>query len=336
MIIACPSCKARYKVDESRIPPGGATLRCQRCQGLFLVRPKAEPPPIPLDIPGPEGPGMSAPFPGPPSAGGGPAVIVAHDSDAVRRMIAGILTKEHLTVIEARDGVEAFMMIQKIKPRVAILDVALPKMFGFEICEAIKREEAIKGIKVILLASAYDRTRLRRRPENLYGAEGYLEKHEIQAELPPLVRSLLAPSPEGAPSMGGEAPGGPSAEPPSTPGGAPEPPSPAEAAGAPPPAEEPARDGRPEDGHTEEEERELEKARRLARIIVSDLALYNKDLVDEGVRTGQFYELLERDVKEGRELYAARAPEWIREKTNFLEEGFETLIEAKKKDLGIA
>lgn len=340
MIVGCPRCGARYKVGEEKIPPGGATLRCTRCSGLFRVRQKS-----PAGPPAQESARWGTVPAQAVRPAGTPIVLVAHDSEAVRRMIADILSQGNLAIVEARDGVDAFMQIQRIKPAVAVLDVALPKMFGFEICEVIKREEGMKGVKVVLLASAYDRTRLRRRPENLYGADGYLEKHEIQTGLLPLVQGfILRPEtpveggPAGPPSSfvpGAEEEGGPLyEEPPPSLGEAaapePEPPPPAPSVG-----EGGAPEAAPPSGYTEEEEKELEKARRLARIIVSDIALYNKELVEEGVRTGQFYELLERDVREGRELYAARIPSWIQERTRFLEDYLSDFIESKKKEIGL-
>jgi len=294
VIIACPTCKARYRVDEGKIPPNGARLRCARCNGVFIVKQRVTPPLQPAPI------------------------LIAHDSEAIRRSLVEIFSRSNISVAESRDGVEAFMYIQKFKPKVAILDVALPKMFGFEVCEVLKREEEMKGVRVILLASAYDRTRLRRRPENLYGADGYLEKHEIQEGLLPLVQRFLSEPAEGAPAPPPEPQQFPSEKPPEEP-----------SATAP---EEPAVQPH-ETGYTEEQEKEIEKAQRLARIIVSDIALYNKDLVEEGVKTGQFFQLLERDIKEGRELYIARVPEWIRERTDYLEESLQNLIETKKKEM---
>ena len=43
----------------------------------------------------------------------------------------------------------------------------------------------------------------------------------------------------------------------------------------------------------------VEKARRFARIIVSDIALYNQEAVIEGLKNGTFYDLLRKDIEEG-------------------------------------
>jgi hypothetical protein len=75
------------------------------------------------------------------------------------------------------------------------------------------------------------------------------------------------------------------------------------------------------------------KARRLARLIVSDIVLYNQELVEEGIRTDSFYALLEADILEGRALYEKRIPDGIRCCTAYLDEAFEAFVTQKKRSL---
>ena len=75
----------------------------------------------------------------------------------------------------------------------------------------------------------------------------------------------------------------------------------------------------------------VEKARRFARIIVSDIALYNQEAVIEGLKNGTFYELLKNDVDEGRDLYEGRVPGVIRVKRDYYQEAFDNFIAAAQK-----
>ena len=70
---------------------------------------------------------------------------------------------------------------------------------------------------------------------------------------------------------------------------------------------------------------------RLARAIVSDIALYNQETVTEGITKGTFFELLKDDIAEGRALYEKRVPEAIRATEDFYQEAFDNFIAAKKK-----
>ena len=49
-----------------------------------------------------------------------------------------------------------------------------------------------------------------------------------------------------------------------------------------------------------------EAAYRLARTIVSDIALYNKDKIQNGIKNDNIFELLERELGEGLKLYTSR------------------------------
>ena len=76
---------------------------------------------------------------------------------------------------------------------------------------------------------------------------------------------------------------------------------------------------------------EIEKARRFARIIVSDIALYNQEAVDEGIANDTFYDLLRDDITEGRQLYDTRVPADIRATMDYLQEAFDDFIASQKK-----
>ena len=55
-----------------------------------------------------------------------------------------------------------------------------------------------------------------------------------------------------------------------------------------------------------------EAARRLARAISSDLALYNEDKVTEGVRNDNLFDVMQEDIQEGRDLFESRvAPDLL-------------------------
>jgi len=79
-----------------------------------------------------------------------------------------------------------------------------------------------------------------------------------------------------------------------------------------------------------------EKAKRLARLIVSDIVLYNQAAVEEGVKNGTFTDVMAHEIQEAKKLYASRIPEEIRSKTNYLDDAFAALIEQKKRELNIS
>ncbi len=60
-------------------------------------------------------------------------------------------------------------------------------------------------------------------------------------------------------------------------------------------------------------------ALRLARTIASDILLYNKDKIAEGMKKDTLFEEIDSDLSEGRDLYETRVDPALREKYNFLE-----------------
>lgn len=60
-------------------------------------------------------------------------------------------------------------------------------------------------------------------------------------------------------------------------------------------------------------------ARRLARAIASDVALYNEAKIKEGIEKDSFFELLAKELEEGREHYNNKVDPDLRSRTNFYE-----------------
>ena len=67
----------------------------------------------------------------------------------------------------------------------------------------------------------------------------------------------------------------------------------------------------PQVGETSEtpiEPREYDEARRLARLILSDIIIYHVDKVEQGIRDDNFFEILRDEIDEGRQYYDSRVP----------------------------
>lgn len=60
-----------------------------------------------------------------------------------------------------------------------------------------------------------------------------------------------------------------------------------------------------------------DRARRLARTIVSDIALYNKDEIKRGIQNDTLFEELGDEIERGRKLYSSRVAPDLQKKTNF-------------------
>jgi len=63
-----------------------------------------------------------------------------------------------------------------------------------------------------------------------------------------------------------------------------------------------------------------EEAKRLARTILSDIALYNQAKVKEGIERDSLFEVLSDELAEGRKYYESMVDPAVRESTNFFNE----------------
>ena len=63
-----------------------------------------------------------------------------------------------------------------------------------------------------------------------------------------------------------------------------------------------------------------DRARRLARTIVSDIALYNRDEITRGIQNDNLFEELSEEIERGRKLYNSRITPEIQQTTNFFNE----------------
>ncbi|MGW4379129.1 SpoIIE family protein phosphatase [Kitasatospora sp. NPDC004531] len=130
-----------------------------------------------------------------PSTDAGPAtVLVLDDNDATRYLIGSWLRRSGHTVVEAVDGTQALDLLERTPdgelPELAVVDISLPDMTGFEVCERIKRHPRTAAVPVVHVSAtaieASDRTHGLHR-----GADAYLTEPIDPAELQATVTAVL-------------------------------------------------------------------------------------------------------------------------------------------------
>lgn len=76
-----------------------------------------------------------------------------------------------------------------------------------------------------------------------------------------------------------------------------------------------------------------ETAARLARTILSDIALYNKEKVKGGLKNDNLFEVLEKELKEGEDLYKSRVDPALLKKTNFFNKAIVDILIKRSGDV---
>jgi hypothetical protein len=176
------------------------------------------------------------------------------------------------------------------------------------------------------LAAIYDKTKYKRSPESLYGADDYIEQHHIPDKLVPMIYRLACePSAEQSAESNQQVGADTSTD---------------DSAAV---AEETVR----QESLRQEimaqqnktplplDEASSKAARQLARSIVSDISLYREAELEEAVRTGNLEECLGFEIRDGRALFESRFPDASTAGIDFYADALNELICLKRREMGI-
>jgi len=124
-----------------------------------------------------------------PSADDVPRVLVADDDEDILSLVAFRLERSGCHVIKASDGEEALRVAVERVPDLAVLDVMMPKMDGYEVMRRLRANEATSHIPVILLTARAQESDVAAGFEA--GADDYVKKPFSPQELDARVQTIL-------------------------------------------------------------------------------------------------------------------------------------------------
>jgi len=80
-------------------------------------------------------------------------VLIVEDNPQAVKLVKFILEKNDYSTISAKDGEEGLRMARERKPDLIILDLMLPEMDGYQVCESLKADPDTKEIPIIVLTA---------------------------------------------------------------------------------------------------------------------------------------------------------------------------------------
>jgi DNA-binding response OmpR family regulator len=121
---------------------------------------------------------------------GTPLVLCADDDEDILSLVSLRLQRAGFQVATAADGEEAMQVARDRRPALAVLDVMMPKRTGYEVLAELRGDEALRGMKVILLSARVQEGDVARGMDA--GADAYLVKPFRAQDLVSKVEELLA------------------------------------------------------------------------------------------------------------------------------------------------
>lgn len=117
-------------------------------------------------------------------------MLVVDDEPGNVELLKSLLTREGYRVVTASNGEEALAMVASEHPDLVLMDVLMPKLSGYDVCQRIKRNPATRFTPVVLITAMHERAR---KIEGINaGADDFLTKpvdpHELNARARSLVR----------------------------------------------------------------------------------------------------------------------------------------------------
>ncbi len=116
-------------------------------------------------------------------------ILVVDDHAASRMTVVALLAMEGYETIEVDSGIAAVEIVAQNQPDLILLDVMMPGMDGFEVCQRIKQDEQTRLIPIIFITALNDRRSRIRGIE--VGADDFISKPFDRLELAARVKSLV-------------------------------------------------------------------------------------------------------------------------------------------------
>jgi len=119
----------------------------------------------------------------------GPKIYIIDDEEKNIKLLKGMLFSQNYQFYEALSGEEALDLVHHISPDLILLDVMMPGISGFEVCQKLKQDEKTKSIPIIMVTALTEKEHRLQALES--GADDFLSKPVDSTEVVIRVKSLL-------------------------------------------------------------------------------------------------------------------------------------------------
>ena len=115
--------------------------------------------------------------------------MVVDDEEKNIKLLKRMLSSENYTFNEALNGEKALELVHDFRPDLILLDVMMPGINGFEVCQKLKHDEETKSIPIVMVTALSEKVHRLKAMES--GADDFVSKPVDSAEVVIRVKSLL-------------------------------------------------------------------------------------------------------------------------------------------------
>ena len=119
-------------------------------------------------------------------------LLVADDEPNIVISLEYLMKREGYDVLVATDGNQALETIRREQPALVLLDVMMPGKTGFEVCQAVRADPALEGVRILMLTAKGRDTDISK--GLALGANAYMTKPFSTRELVQKVAEMLGGS----------------------------------------------------------------------------------------------------------------------------------------------
>jgi len=116
-------------------------------------------------------------------------ILIVDDEPSIVVPIQFLMEQQGYSVLVAENGEDALDVIYKYKPDLILLDIMLPRIDGYEVCEIVRLNPEYRGIKIIFLTAKGREVEIAKGLS--LGADAYITKPFSNTELVAKVQELL-------------------------------------------------------------------------------------------------------------------------------------------------
>jgi len=117
-------------------------------------------------------------------------ILTIDDSRTMRDMLRLALVEAGFDVVQAVDGVDGLDALSRCTPDVIVTDINMPRLDGFGVIEAVRRDTKWRGVPILVLTTESDDTKKQRARQS--GATGWIVKPFNPAKLVAAINKVAA------------------------------------------------------------------------------------------------------------------------------------------------